>query len=88
MAEIVKGTVEPEPTPGSYRHFKGTVYEVAGIATHSETGERLVIYAADGKTWARPLSNFCEHVDCSNRGMIKTPPGGEAPYHGARFERL
>ena len=63
MAEIVRGT---------YRHFKGGVYCVLGTATHSETGEELVIYrkAGDGlliedeneKLWARPAKMWNETV--------------------------
>jgi len=36
MNEIVKG--------GLYRHFKGMYYYVLDVATHSETGEKLVVY--------------------------------------------
>ena len=30
--------------PGRYRHYKGNDYQVEGVATHSETGEKLVVY--------------------------------------------
>ena len=52
--------------PGKYRHFKGGEYQVQGIATHSETGEHLVVYTplyGEGGLWIRPLSMFLEAVD-------------------------
>ena len=51
---------------GKYRHFKGREYEALGLATHSETGETLVIYRAlygEGDVWARPLSMWEEQVE-------------------------
>ncbi|MCA9340878.1 MAG: DUF1653 domain-containing protein, partial [Candidatus Saccharibacteria bacterium] len=29
---------------GTYRHYKGNLYEVLGTARHSETEEMLVVY--------------------------------------------
>ena len=29
---------------GEYRHYKGTIVEVIGIALHSETMEEMVVY--------------------------------------------
>ena len=54
-----------EIRPGKYRHYKGNDYEVLCTATHSETGEDLVVYRAlygARGLWVRPLSMFSESV--------------------------
>ena len=33
-----------ELQPGTYRHYKGPLYDVIGVARHSETEEMLVVY--------------------------------------------
>ena len=51
---------------GKYRHFKGNEYEVIALATHSETGERMVVYRAlygDGGVWLRPAEMWNESVE-------------------------
>ena len=48
-----------------YRHYKGDYYIVENIATHSETGEKMVIYRGlyeDGKVYARPYDMFIEKI--------------------------
>lgn len=59
---------------GLYRHFKGTVYEIIGVATHSETQEQLVIYrpvSDRNKLWARPLEMFTSKVDKNKYPNVK-----------------
>ena len=51
--------------PGRYKHYKGNIYEVIGIAHHSESMEALVVYKAtyqpEGQNlWVRPLHMFNE----------------------------
>jgi hypothetical protein len=49
--------------PGKYRHFKGGLYEVLGVARHSETEEELVVYRnSRSDLWVRPLAMFVETV--------------------------
>lgn len=53
-----------------YRHFKGTLVDVIGIAKHSETMEDMVVYIhPDPVKWlewgvmrVRPLAMFLETV--------------------------
>ena len=52
---------------GLYKHYKGNLYEVIGVAQHSETLEKLVVYRATYQKehenlWVRPLSMFLEKV--------------------------
>ncbi len=62
-------------TPGIYRHFKGRLYKVIGIARHSETSEEFVVYQAlyDSKKigknalWIRPLKMFLEEVEVDGK---------------------
>jgi len=57
---------------GKYQHYKNhKLYEVIGVAFHTETQEEMVIYKAlysddlfyYGQLWARPKKIFLEAVD-------------------------
>lgn len=61
---------------GVYRHFKGNHYRVESVATHTETGEYLVIYRClEGvnvdKVFARPLEMFLSKVDKTKYPDVK-----------------
>lgn len=64
-----------ELKPGKYRHFKGNMYELIAIASHSETLEPMVVYRAlygEQGLWVRPAAMWSEWVDRED-------------YHGPRF---
>ena len=54
---------------GTYKHYKGNVYEVIGIAKHSETLEEMVVYKSvvDGQIWVRPKEMFLENVEVEGK---------------------
>ena len=63
MQEIIIG--------GTYRHFKGNMYKVVGIAKHSETLEEMIVYEAlyNNSLWVRPISMWNEVVD--DKGTLR-----------------
>jgi len=70
-----------EPKPGIYQHFKDPekLYEVLGIALHTETEEDMVVYRplyenAVAPLFVRPKAMFLEEVDKPELG-----------YKGPRF---
>lgn len=67
-----------EIKPGKYRHFKGNLYEVIGVARHSETQEEMVVYRAlygEYGLWVRPAAMWTETVDRDG-------------YYGPRFQYI
>jgi hypothetical protein len=51
----------PSIRTGRYRHYKGGLYEVMGVARHSESLEPLVVYRPlynDSGLWVRPFEMF------------------------------
>ena len=55
---------------GIYKHYKGKEYRVLGIATHSETLEKMVVYQALYGTygiWVRPINMWNEVVEVNGQ---------------------
>lgn len=54
-----------EVIPGRYRHFKGGEYEVMGVAEHTETLEKVVVYqdVYSQSLWVRPYNLFIQTVE-------------------------
>ena len=51
---------------GTYKHYKGNLYEVLTTAQHSETEEWMVVYKAlygEEGNWVRPYEMFVEKVE-------------------------
>ena len=63
-----------EMRPGRYRHYKGHDYQVIGVARHSETEEKVVVYRClygDQSLWVRPLSMFLETVEVAGERVSR-----------------
>ena len=58
---------------GIYKHYKGQLYQVLHVATHSETREKLVVYQClyeDYSIWVRPYEMFIEQVQLEDGSLI------------------
>ncbi len=55
---------------GRYQHYKGNLYQVLGLAKHSETLEEYVVYQAlygEKQLWIRPKDMFLESVEVDGK---------------------
>lgn len=55
---------------GKYKHYKGKIYEVIGVAKHSETLKELVVYRElydDYGLWVRPKEVFMESIEVKGK---------------------
>ena len=55
-----------------YRHFKGGLYKLIGLAKDSETLEEMVAYQAlngERQMWVRPMELFFEEVERDGKRM-------------------
>jgi hypothetical protein len=69
---------------GTYRHYKGKLYEVIDVARHSETLEELVVYRTlytnengEQTLWVRPLRMFTEEVQLEGKTVPRFEPVAE-----------
>ncbi len=72
-----------DPRPGRYRHYKGGLYEVLGVARHSETQEELIVYRplyGERGLWVRPRAMFLDTVVVQGAVVPRfAPVADEAP---------
>lgn len=55
---------------GTYKHYKGNMYQVLYIANHSETLKKMVVYKAlygEGEIWVRPASMWEEEIEINGK---------------------
>ena len=55
---------------GKYEHYKNKLYEVIGVAKHSETLDEFVVYRAlygSHDLWIRPKEMFMEDVEVDGK---------------------
>lgn len=69
-------------TPGRYKHYKGNLYDVYEVATHSEDESKLVVYRpcyGEKALWVRPLAMFVETVERDGTVLPRFAYVGDIP---------
>jgi len=75
MEAQIKNAVSHKIELGKYRHFKGDLYQIIGIAHDSETLEELVVYQGlyesdewgKNPIWVRPVSMFTDYKEIDGK---------------------
>lgn len=70
---------------GKHRHYSGKIYDVIGVAYHSETLEPMAVYRAmytsefgTNALWVRPLEMFLEEVEWEGKTIPRFEWVGES----------
>ena len=69
-------------TPGRYKHYKGSLYDVYEVATHSENETNLVVYRpcyGEKALWVRPLEMFFDTVERDGIAQLRFEYVGAIP---------
>lgn len=67
----------PSISSGIYKHFKGGLYEVIGVAERVDSSEVLVIYRplhGERNLVARPFADFTSTVTRDGRTLLRFAP--------------
>ncbi len=80
------GIHAPDLKKGVYRHYKGDLMEVIGVAMHSETLEPFVVYRhVSGERedepyfWIRPYAMFTGNVEVNGESTPRFTYQSSAP---------
>lgn len=74
-----------------YRHFKGGLYKLIGLAKDSETLEEMVVYQAlygERQMWVRPAEMFFEKVERDGKAMDRFQEVADVDEHFKDAARL
>lgn len=51
-----------------FKHYKGNIYKLLLEATHSETGEKMMVYMDESENvYARPSAIFFEEIELNGK---------------------
>src|SRR3990167_8551816 len=76
--------------PGLYEHSSGKLYQVLGVARHSETLEELVVYQqlyGDFGLWVRPFEMFTGTVQVNCKTVQRFTYKGETMTKAPSFQK-
>ena len=78
----------PTTALGRYRHYKGGLYQVEGVARHSESLEAFVLYrplyagaheqGGQAELWIRPWAMFFGLVEVDGRSRQRFEPESQS----------
>lgn len=67
--------VVPFVEAGTYRHFKGQLYEVVGVGLDADTTRPVVVYTplyeSDTPFWVRRYEDFIAYVKVDGRSVAR-----------------
>lgn len=69
--------LSPCVPPGTYRHYKGGLYQVIDTVRHSETLEPMTLYRAlygQRGLWVRPAAMFLETIEFEGQTQPRFSP--------------
>lgn len=73
----------PDIKKGTYRHYKGGLYEIVGVSLDTETLRPFVVYKSKDNSgveyWTRPYEMFFETVELEYKTVPRFEYLGDRP---------